>query len=237
MDKNLWEAYDLSELDRQLISIELQGNVPTNCKLVVATNPETGSIISGLTHGLAPVGYFNVVISSIINTVEYANGHDPELSPLQTQKVNIYLLNECLLFSIETRENVAHQFVDKIYAQLKPKEIAVMASTHSSLFANKEIPVPSLFTFAKDSNEGKLGGLILDGVAAGLMTLSDVHNIKCQVFYVVEDDYGESSDSIKLHLEKLLPILNLDSGILGKILSLTLSDLSIKKTPTSTLYT
>lgn len=221
-DEKVFSFVDLSEGDHELAFFKYVGDDITNKICFCAVSTSSCSLFSTLTEDLNPVGYFIITINDIINTIPYANGADPCTKFVRSFRNEVFKIGQVTLVLFENPEICTKESVNAVFDLIKAEQIYVFSTISKNQFKN-ETEFPKIYYMAtkveeeyekeigKNDNESKLPyPNRLQNIAAGLLTLGEIKNIKVKVFQLVEDSKGPSAESMTLLMNKMKDFIQID---------------------------
>ena len=228
----IWDSSALFEADRVYLSAEFDGDAPTGLPCVVATTKGGCAFLSSVVgKQIRAVASFVITKSEIIDPTEYANGGDLKARPIEKRKIPVYVHNNVCLVPVD--REVPRSFASLLFTTLKPTDVTVLHSVHSSLF-HGDADIPSLFSLSGGDEEPRFPAPnIVTGIAAGILSYAECYNVKCRSLEVVEDDFGATRDSLMLWAKALTPVLALD---VDKVLSDAVQKVVIEEESLGLIY-
>lgn len=206
----MWDFGQLSQADRLLDKIVYEGDDISCNTCICAVNNTSSAVINSIVKKMTPVGYIIDKEMEIINAEEYANGGNADLQQVGEKKHPVYKYNGIVLFNLSEQIFNHVGCARVIINSTKAQEIKIITSTHQSLLAGY-FEAGKLFILSTKPEENSYPAPnIINGIAAGVLTLSEQANIHCVVYNAIEFDYGASLEVMEALVSAISDLLKLD---------------------------
>lgn len=216
MDSSIFTYTDLSDGDHEITTMKYVGEDAKNSICFVAVSPSACAFFSSITEDMNPVGFFIVTVHDILNPIEYANGQKPIMKFVRSIRNEVFKIQNLTLVSFEHAELCVHQCVNSVFETINPESIYILHSNTKSEFPC-DVEVPYLYFLPSETEEQRIPiKNQIKGIAAGLLTIGEIQNVKVQVCQLVEDDIGSSVESMYLWSKFISKHINIDPEMIAK---------------------
>lgn len=213
MTDPIFNFIDLTENDHVIGSVDYSGKVIKDLTCFIAISDASCSIFSALTEGLSPIGFFLINLSTVLNTVDYANGKPPVTQYLRTYRNPVFQLGNFLLFIMEKTNYTEHQLVTSLINTFLPKNIEIFDSFQVSHFKQLTPIIKPFQTYVLSESQESSSlpyPATVSGLTAGFLIYSSVNNIETKAFIVAESADGPSIESLTLFANEISLSLKFD---------------------------
>ena len=206
----IWDSSIVDEEDRYIAEVKINGEIPKNSLLICSASKSAKFLLKGIVADQKPVGTIDVIINEVVNAYEYINGDKPQLSYFKTVQHQYYSINNATIIIYNDINTDINLLVKSTFDFFKPQEVIVFDSTHQSLYRSELEDIPSLFILSTFQKNTVSPPNVVIGISAGFLTYSSAYNVKCTVYYLIEDNSGFSSQSMSLWAKIVTPMFHIE---------------------------